>query len=161
MGVNGGYPPYSISSANFSDILALFDNHGHCSIMTRTLLTPNKAAAHAHVSRSAIMRAISSKTLKATRDNRNRWQIELADLEVWAADRPVTATSDRSTPEHMSGHNRDQVADMARLEAENGQLRARLDEIREDRDAWRAQAERLSETGKPVIGILDRIFGRR
>lgn len=31
------------------------------------------------------MRALASKSLKASRDNRNRWQIELADLEEWAA----------------------------------------------------------------------------
>jgi len=124
-------------------------------VMVRTVFTPNNAAAHVGVSRSAIMRALASKSLKATRNNRNRWQIELADLDAWAAGRPMSATSDRT----VSDHDRDQVAEMARLEAENGQLRERLDELREDRDAWRTQAERLASEARP--GIIERIFGRR
>ena len=128
--------------------------------MTRTVLTPNKAATHASVSRSAIMRAISSKSLKATRDNRNRWQIDLADLEAWAADRPVSPNSDRPVSEGMSDHDREQVAKMARLETENAQLRERMNELREDRDAWREQAERLASESRS-IGIIERIFGRR
>lgn len=144
--------------------------------MTRTLLTPQKAASHAHVSRSAIMRAISSKSLKAIRDNRNRWQIELHDLEEWAADRPVSAASNRTVSATMSDHDRDQIKAIATLEAENSHLRERLDEIKEDRDdlrqqverlndAWRQQAERLaserpaSETR--TVGWIERIFGSR
>jgi len=115
--------------------------------MTRTVFTPNKAAAHLGVSRSAIMRALASKALKASRDNRNRWQIELADLEEWAAGRPMSGTSDRT----VSDHDRDQVAEMARLEAENGQLRERLGELREDRDAWREIASR------PQPSLFERI----
>ncbi|MBD3776589.1 MAG: helix-turn-helix domain-containing protein [Thiotrichales bacterium] len=128
-------------------------------VMVRTVFTPNKAAAHVGVSRSAIMRALASKSLKASRDNRNRWQIELADLEEWAADRPMSANSDRTVSANMSDHDRDQVAEMARLEAENGQLRERLGELREDRDAWRQQAERLASEARP--GLIERIFGRR
>ncbi|WP_288960541.1 helix-turn-helix domain-containing protein [uncultured Sulfitobacter sp.] len=128
--------------------------------MTRTLFTPNKAAVHIGVSRSAIMRALASKSLKASRDNRNRWQIELADLEEWAADRPMSVTNDRPVFENMSDHDRDQIAEMARLEAENGQLRERLADTQADRDAWRAQAERLASEARPV-GFLERIFGRR
>lgn len=106
------------------------------------------------------MRALASKSLKANRDNRNRWQIELADLEEWAADRPMSANRDRTVSANMSDHDRDQIAEMARLEAENGQLRERLDELREDRDAWRQQAELLASKSRP-IGIIERIFGRR
>jgi len=47
----------------------------------------------------------------------------------------------------------------AELRVENRMLRERLDELRSDRDAWREQAERLSEARQPV-GILGRIFGR-
>lgn len=105
------------------------------------------------------MRALASKSLKASRDNRNRWQIELADLEEWAADRTMSATNDRPVSANMSDHDRDQVATVARLEAENGQLRERLDELRDDRNAWRTQAERLASEARP--GIIERIFGRR
>lgn len=48
----------------------------------------------------------------------------------------------------------------AELRVENRMLRERLDELRDERDRWRDQAERLSESGKPVTGILARIFGR-
>jgi hypothetical protein len=46
----------------------------------------------------------------------------------------------------------------AELRVENRMLRERLDELRSDRDAWREQAERLSES-RP-IGIIGRILGR-
>ena len=49
----------------------------------------------------------------------------------------------------------------AELRVENRMLRERLDELRDERDKWRDQAERLSESGKPVTGILARIFGRK
>jgi len=48
----------------------------------------------------------------------------------------------------------------AELRVENRMLRERLDELREDRDRWREQAERLAEAGRPVVGIFGRIFGR-
>lgn len=47
----------------------------------------------------------------------------------------------------------------AELRVENRMLRERLDELRDDRDRWRDQAERLAQAGKPVPGILARIFG--
>lgn len=106
------------------------------------------------------MRALALKSLKASRDNRNRWQIELADLEEWAADRPMSKDNFRTVAEDMSRHDRDQIATVARLEAENCQLHERLDELRADRDAWRAQAERLASETRPA-GIFFRIFGRR
>ena len=43
------------------------------------------------------------------------------------------------------------------LRVENRMLRERLDELREERDKWRDQAERLSE---PRTGLIARIFRR-
>lgn len=48
----------------------------------------------------------------------------------------------------------------AELRVENRMLRERLDELREERNRWRDQAERLAETRKPVAGIFGRIFRR-
>lgn len=48
----------------------------------------------------------------------------------------------------------------AELRVENRMLRERLDELRDERNKWREQAQRLSETRQPVVGILGRLFGR-
>lgn len=47
-------------------------------------LSPAQAAQWAKVSRRTIMRAIEAQELPAFRDNRNRWQIVLQELEKWA-----------------------------------------------------------------------------
>ena len=83
------------------------------------------------------MVAIEGKVLPALRDNRNRWQISLDDLERWAQERggfkgkPPTPIADRSTV----------VAslDIARLEE---QLRAAQDQLEAQRQATE---ERLSD----------------
>ncbi|PAU91219.1 helix-turn-helix domain-containing protein, partial [Paracoccus salipaludis] len=50
------------------------------------MLTPQQAASRAQVSRGTIMNAIKDGHLFARRDNRNRWQIEPADLLKWLSD---------------------------------------------------------------------------
>lgn len=76
-------------------------------------LSPAQAAQAVSVSRWAIMRAIKSHELSAIRDNKNHWKIDPAELDRWSASTVRT------------------------VEAENDQLRERLSEIKEDRDAWR------------------------
>lgn len=48
----------------------------------------------------------------------------------------------------------------AELRVEVRMLRERLDEVREDRDRWRDQAERLASEPRPVVGFLARLFRR-
>ncbi len=99
------------------------------------------------------MRALKSGELRGERDNRNRWKITREEADRWAGQRP---DNDRQ----MSGHDRPEPAvnvDTTALETENKLLRERVEELRTDRDAWRRQAERLSEARS---GIFRRIFGR-
>ena len=56
------------------------------------MLTPQQAASRAQVSRGTIMNAIKDRHLVARRDNRNRWQIDPADLSKWLSDRSDIAT---------------------------------------------------------------------
>lgn len=122
------------------------------------LLTPNEAAQRAGCGRSSIMRALKEGSLQAIRDNRNRWQIDPIELDRWRGERP---DSDRLVTPVIDMDTSGQVADtvqIAALQAENGQLRERLDELRQDRDAWRGQAEKLASEPQPV-GFFARLFG--
>lgn len=49
--------------------------------------SPQKAAEIAGVSRRTIMVAIETKAMKASRNNRNHWQISDEDLQAWMASR--------------------------------------------------------------------------
>lgn len=55
-----------------------------------TRLTPNAAAERSGQSRATITRAIVAGELAATK-HRNRWAIDLDDLDRWTAQRPVSA----------------------------------------------------------------------
>ena len=53
-------------------------------------LTPNAAAERSGQSRATITRAIAAGELEATK-HRNRWSIDLDDLDRWTAQRPLSA----------------------------------------------------------------------
>ena len=122
-------------------------------------LTPVQAAQRAGVSRPTINRALKSLALHGRRDNRNRWQIDPADLDAWL--------SARQSEQHMtSGHDQSGSSQYDQLE----QVRAELGETREklaseiaranaaeaDRDRWQAMAEKLID--RP--GWWARLWGR-
>lgn len=130
--------------------------------MTEQMFSPLAAAKHVGTSRSAIMRALASKTLPASRDNQNRWQISRIALEAWAGDRP-----DRS--DTVQDNVRTVVADsaelieartkIATLTAENEGLRHRLDDTQRERDRLAGLLEKALEA-RPAPGFLARLFGR-
>lgn len=66
------------------------------------------------------------------------------------------------TPDHPPGPPPGAPADVriAELNVEVKLLRDQLEDLRADRDAWRAQAERLASESRP-IGLFAKIFGRR
>jgi len=103
-------------------------------------LSPAQAAQAASVSRWTIMRAIKRHEIKATRDNRNHWKIDPDELDRWSAH--TVRTVKAAHPTHTPTDSAETLARVASLEAENGQLRERLSEIKEDRDAWREMTQR-------------------
>lgn len=100
------------------------------------MLSPQKAADRAGVSRKTIMDAITSQKLHAIRDNRNRWQIAEDDLERWMEGR---------TDRKISPPTTDTSSDTIRLEE---QLKSALKEAgmyREQLEKSEAEKERLMD----------------
>lgn len=97
------------------------------------MLTPNEAAKRSSRSRRTIMRAIEAGEIEARRDNRNQWQIDEDALAQWARNEQ-TPTVAHPTP----------MVGVAVLDERIRGLEMLLDEMREDRDQWREQAQRLA-----------------
>lgn len=125
--------------------------------MDRTL-TPKQAADRVGCGRSSVMRALKSGALHAIRDNENRWQIEPEAVDRWAGARPDTdrqpAGHGPDTPAATPSDTPETLARLAVAEARLADALALADEIRADRDRWRAQAETLA--GRP--GLFARLF---
>lgn len=105
------------------------------------------------------MRALASGDLPAIRDNRNRWQIDIADLEKWADKRPGPSpdhgsVTDRSDPSDTA---RTIYADTPETMARLAVAEARLSDVTAERDRLAGLLEKALE---PRPGILARIFGR-
>ena len=88
------------------------------------------------------MRAIKSRELQATRDNRNQWRITLDALEKWRSHSVRTPANP-----HIS-HTLEIVAELReKLAAETAradEAEALLDVTEVDRDRWRAMSEKLA-----------------
>lgn len=110
-------------------------------------MSPSQAAQVVGTSRWTIMRAIKSRELMATRDNRNQWRIALSDLERW---RPhnVRTPDEMHTPQTSEAivELREKLAAaIARAEAaEYSRTQAEA-----DRDRWQKMAEKLAERSTP------------
>lgn len=124
--------------------------------MDRTTLSPRKAADHVGCGRSSVMRALASGDLPAIRDNRNAWQIDVADLEEWAAKRPGQApdpdpdTSRTTVPDHPQTVYTDTPETLARLAV----AEARLSDVTAERDRLAALLEKALQ---PRPGFIERI----
>ena len=114
------------------------------------MLTPQQAASRAQVSRGTIMNAIKGMHLIARRDNRNRWQIEPADLLKWLSDRSDIATVKAVTIDRQQVPPPDEtLIRIAMLEAELKGKDQRIADLERDRDEWRAQAQELARRDAP------------
>ncbi len=122
--------------------------------MSLPTLTPQQAASHAKVSRGTIMNAIKHGHLVARRDNRNRWQLDPADLSKWLSDRSdivtVKAVTIDSQPLPLPDEN---LIRIALLEAELKGKDQRIADLERDRDAWKAQAQELARRDVPHVQI--------
>lgn len=116
--------------------------------MTVIMLTPQKAAARAGVSRGTIMKAINDGDLTAFRDNRNRWQIDARDLSAWSAPRSDIITVSAASPDSPKevAPNVSAIR-LAVLEAELKGKDQRISDLERDRDSWKEQAQALARRG--------------
>jgi len=121
------------AEANMSKLHTLHSVHAH--------LSPAQAAQAVEVSRWTIMRAIKANELKAVRDNRNHWRIEPDELDKWRLH--TVRTVEFAHPVHTLSDTPETLVKVAALEAENSQLRERLLDVQEDRNAWKQQATAL------------------
>lgn len=105
-------------------------------------LSPNEAAKLSGVSRRSIMRAIEAGEIAAHRDNRNQWQIDADALAHWAPNKSAHIEAHLApTPAQVSSVS--VLEERIRgLEAMLTEIRADRDVTRQDRDAWRALAQR-------------------
>ena len=118
------------------------------------MLTPQQAASRAQVSRGTIMNAIKDGHLFARRDNRNRWQIEPADLLKWLSDRSDIATVKAVTVDSQQVPLPDEnLIRIAVLEAELKGKDQRIADLERDRDDWKAQAQELARRDVPHVQI--------
>jgi excisionase family DNA binding protein len=120
-------------------------------------LSLREAAQLAKTSKSTILRAIQSGRLSATRTDDGGYSIDPAELCRVYPPRPEAPdqSADQGAGQGAAGSSTDAATELrirnAQLEAGFNALKAileaekkHLEEIREDRDRWAAQAERLA-----------------
>jgi excisionase family DNA binding protein len=120
-------------------------------------LSLREAAQQARTSKSTILRAIQSGRMSASRTDDGGYSIDPAELCRVYPPRPDAPdqSADQSAGQGATGSATDAATELrirnAQLEAGFNALKAileaekkHLDEVREDRDRWAAQAERLA-----------------
>lgn len=134
--------------------------------------TPLAAAKHTGYGRTTIMKAIKEHDLKATRDNRNRWNIASEDLEEWAKNRPATNASLSASvgvtdttvmpTDAMLTLSREHAAAEATIVELRSQLakneERNAEEIRRQDRIIERQQETINRLTAPKAGLLRRIF---
>jgi hypothetical protein len=99
------------------------------------------AAKATGVSKSTILRAIKAHRISAGKTDTGDWQIDPAELHrVFPPERAAEQAVERgaTAPEH---HETALQAQIDGLRQVSELLRAQLDDVRADRDAWRDQAQ--------------------
>jgi len=110
--------------------------------MSKTL-SPAQAAQRSGVSRWTIIRAIQATEIEALRDNRNHWKININSLDKWCIARGAHTVLAQVDAPDAQADTASKVR-IAELETETRMLKVQLDEVKQDRDAWRDQAKELS-----------------
>jgi excisionase family DNA binding protein len=134
------------------------------------MLSPQKAAEEAGVSRRTIMVAIESQQLKAHRNNKNHWKIRPEDLEEWLQER---GTFKKPTISDSSSDSNSEISLKIKLVEVETKLEAAertIENLQNEKEAWKQQAENLTETIKnistepkpkqprKILGAFDRFF---
>lgn len=117
--------------------------------MEHIFLTYEEAAERLGIKPDSVRRRARARKWPRRQGNDGKTQVGIPPDVLGADDPPGPPPG---TPTDMEA---------AELRVENRLLRERLDELREDRDAWRSQAERLASEPRPVsVGFFSRLFGR-
>lgn len=90
------------------------------------MLSPQKAADKAGVSRATITNAIKSERLRARRGNEGRWLISPEALEAWMTDRPTVSKSDTDDVKPLTDGDVRLLTEVAVLRSQNEELRSQL-----------------------------------
>ena len=105
------------------------------------------AAAACGVNKSTVLRAIKSGKVSGTKDVNGEWHVEPAELHrVYPPVADAAAGTD-AMPRHATGDAAAlAMAQQRTAQAEErlSELKAMLEDMRSDRDAWRDQAQRLT-----------------
>lgn len=102
------------------------------------VITLGEASRRTGKSKAAIIKAIGSNRLSASKSEAGQWQIDPAELfRVYP---PLSEPANGSTPDV----NTVVSVELAVLRERCGQLENQLADLREDRDRWRAQAEKAT-----------------
>ena len=118
--------------------------------------TMGEAAKAAGVTKGAIWQAIASKRLPASKDERNRWQIEPDDLfRRYPPSRQTSPpTSQLALPASERAQGTETGGVLAPDPAEVALLRQWLADVREDRDHWRQLYEAELAYNHRLVGLL-------
>jgi excisionase family DNA binding protein len=130
------------------------------------MLTAKEAAEQTGNSKPAILKAIKSGRLSASKNDRGEWRIDPAELfRVYPeADNHSEKIHASLSPESNVVHSEVQLLreQMQRIETERDRERRQfenvIDDLREDRDHWRRQATALLTDQRP--GFWSRLFGK-
>jgi excisionase family DNA binding protein len=130
------------------------------------MVTLGEAARLTGLGKTTLARAIKAGRLSATRTDAGSYQIDPAELSrVYPFPAPTGATVAATGPlvRHATGETPSATValegQIAGLREVGELLRRQLDDVREERDRWRLQAERLALIGAPAQPWWKRIAG--
>lgn len=122
-------------------------------------ITLREASEKVGVTRQTLMKAIKTGRVSAEKSDNGEWRIEPVELfRVW----PPVNEVQQPLQDGLTS------SDTPGLQAENRLLREQVAELREERNAWREQAQRLALTDQratpqpsPRPGFWSRMFRRQ
>lgn len=121
-------------------------------------MTASEAANAIGLTRQGVIKAIKSGKISASKDHNGAWKIEPSEL--FRAYPPVNQNTATVAPQVEAGIQ----ASLQAVERENELLRGQVNDLREERDEWRRQAQTLALTDQRVRetrkGIWARLLGR-
>lgn len=105
-----------------------------------------EAANRTKVSKSTLLRAIKNGKLSAVKNDNGGFEIDPSELH-----RVYPKSHDAAPTQQMAQHD-------ASTDALVRQMQIMIDQLKEDRDAWRDQAQRLALAGPAKPSLFSRLF---